>query len=155
TGGTNGLVPLKGPQESDAAVTDFVNRTLRIVRYSPREVTAISSIVQQLADAAQKSFSYLNLSDPRNLVFPAQLALSASRLATQSALRGLVTFEVLGPARVEALFRDFFEMFTEFQVFVGLEYHSVIQHCQKRLEAAPDDHGSRLELGKTLVKCGL
>jgi hypothetical protein len=74
---------------------------------------------------------------------------------TQSALRGLVTYDVMGPSRIQRLMTDFFDMFTELQVFVGLEYKDVIDRCTQRLAEAPNDHGMRLELGEALVKCGL
>ena len=147
--------PVQGPHESDGALSDFVNRAVRIVRYTPDDAAELPGAAMRLAAAARQSFGYLDLMDPRNLVFPAQLALSVSRLATQSALRGLAIYEVLGPERVVPLFRDFFEMFTEFQVFVGLEYQSVIRRCRERIAKAPHDYTTRLELGKTLIKCGL
>ncbi len=73
----------------------------------------------------------------------------------QSALRGLMTYEMLGPKKIQSLMVDFFDMFTELQVFVGLEYTQVIQKCEERLKTAPADHRIRYELGETLIKCGL
>jgi tetratricopeptide (TPR) repeat protein len=106
-------------------------------------------------EAARKSFSFVDLKDPRYLGFPAQLALSMGTLAIQSALRGLVTFEVVGPARYGKMMTDFFEMFTEVHVFIGLEYRELMDKYRVRLKAHPDDHSTRVELGRTLIKCGL
>ena len=154
-GQNRGGVPLAGPAETDGAVADFVNRAARIVRYMPGDTGELPAAAMRMAAAARQSFGYLDLTDPKNLLFPAQLALAVSRLATQSAQRGLAIYEVLGPDRVTVLFRDFFEMFTEFQVFVGLEYHDLIRRSRERIARAPDDYRTRLDLGKTLIKCGL
>ena len=54
--------------------------------------------------AARKSFSYVDFTDPRNVGFPAQVALSVGTLAVQSALRGLATYEMAGPTRRENSF---------------------------------------------------
>src|SRR5258708_7341888 len=56
---------------------------------------------------------------------------------------------------MQRLVTDFFELYTEQQVFVGLEYREVIDRGKARLAAEPGDHGTRLDLGHTLLKCGL
>lgn len=147
--------PLNGPTDIDTAVSEFMNSVARIARYTPFAASEFARASGEIVTAARKSFGYVDLNNPRNIGLPAQMALSFGTLFVQSALRGLATFEVVGPNRVQRLTVDFFEMFTELQVFVGLEYKDVIDRCQERLEAAPDDHATRLELGSTLVKCGL
>ncbi len=147
--------PLDGPHDVDTAVSDFADRASRIARYMPLDVREIPGAARDLVDAARRAFGYLDLKDPRNIVLPVQLMLAAGSLAAQSALRGLVTYEMLGPTKIQSLMVDFFDMFTELQVFVGLEYQDVITKCEERLVVAPDDHRIRYELGETLVKCGL
>ena len=147
--------PVNGPEDIDTAVSEFVDHLARIVRYSPKDFAHLPTASGQVVDAARKSFGFLDLSTPRALALPVQLALSFGTLFTQSALRGLVTWDVLGPDKIQRLMVDFFEMFTELQVFVGLEYTEVATRCRARLENTPGDHGTRLELGQTLVKCGL
>ena len=147
--------PLNGPHDVNTAVSDFADRVSRIARYTPLDSGEIGEVSRGVVDAARRAFGYLDLKDPKNIVFPAQLLLAAGSLIAQSALRGLVTYEVLGPKKVQSLTVDFFDMFTELQVFVGLEYRQVIEKCEERLKAAPDDHRIRFELGETLVKCGL
>ena len=147
--------PVDGPHDIDTALSDFANRASRIARYMPLDVREVPNASRDLLDAARRSFGYLDFRDPRNVLFPAQLMLSAGSLAAQSALRGLVTYEMLGPSRIQSLVIDFFDMFTELHVFVGLEYQDVIRKCQERLKVAPDDYRIRYELGETLVKCGL
>src|SRR2546430_2242469 len=68
---------------------------------------------------------------------------------------GLATYEVVGSTRMQRLVTDFFELYTEQQVFVGLEYREVIDRGKARLAAEPGDHATRLDLGHTLLKCGL
>ncbi|MGA2213139.1 MAG: VCBS repeat-containing protein, partial [Bryobacteraceae bacterium] len=147
--------PLDGPHDVDTAVSEFADRASRIARYMPLDVREIPGAARDLVDAARRAFGYLDLKDPLNIVLPVQLMLAAGSLAAQSALRGLVTYEMLGPTKIQSLMVDFFDMFTELQVFVGLEYQDVIAKCEERLVVAPDDHRIRYELGETLVKCGL
>jgi len=114
-------------------VSDFADRASRIARYMPLDVREIPGAARDLVDAARRAFGYLDLKDPRNIVLPVQLMLAAGSLAAQSALRGLVTYEMLGPTKIQSLMVDFFDMFTELQVFVGLEYQDVITKCEERL----------------------
>jgi hypothetical protein len=146
--------PVNGPGSVDLAVADFMNRLMRVARYSPRELSQLPAASEEILAAAQESFRNLNLTDPRNVAFPVQLALSFGTLFTESALRGLVTMEVVGPARLPRLVSDFFEMFTETPVFANLEYGDLIEKCESRLAAAPEDHRARLEIARLLSKCG-
>jgi tetratricopeptide (TPR) repeat protein len=157
TGHDNGAVkgaPVNGPEDLDLAVADFANRLMRVYRYAPLELAQLPSASGDILAAARESFRNVNLKDPRNLAFPVQLALSMGTLFTESALRGLVTLDVVGPNRVPRLVEDFFEMFTETPVFAGLEYGELIDRCEKRLAEVPGDHRARLELARVLSKCG-
>jgi len=157
TGQNNGEVkgaPLNGPEDLDLAVADFVNRLTRVYRYAPLELAKLPTTSGDVLAAARESFRNVNLKDPRNLALPVQLALSVGTLFTESALRGLVTLDVVGPTKVPRLVEDFFEMFTESPVFVGLEYGELIDRCERRLAEAPDDYRARMELARVLSKCG-
>jgi len=147
--------PTEGPADLDTAVSEFMNHVARIARYTPKQTTQLPAAAGEVAAAARKSFGFLDLTNPGNLTLPVQFALSCGTLMTQSALRGLVTFDVIGPTRIQRLTTDFYEMFTELPSFAGLEYKDIVECCKKRLEGAPGDHATRLELGQTLVKCGL
>ncbi len=146
--------PLNGPEDLDLAVADFVNRLSRVYRYSPLELAQLPATTNDIVAAARESFRNLKLSDPRNIALPMQLALSFGTLFTESALRGLVTLDVVGPGRVPRLVQDFFEMFTETPVFAGLEYGELIDRCEKRLAEVPNDFRARMELARVLSKCG-
>jgi tetratricopeptide (TPR) repeat protein len=147
-------IPVDGPSDIDTAVSDFANRLARILRYTPLDLGEIKTASGEVVEAAKRSFSYVDLKNPRHISFPAQLALSVGTLITQSALRGLATWEVMGPSRMPLLARDFVEMFTEFPVYIGLEYREAIAKASARVANAPSDHKTRLELGQMLVKCG-
>ncbi|MBZ5667781.1 MAG: FG-GAP-like repeat-containing protein [Acidobacteriia bacterium] len=157
TGQENGVVkgaPVNGPEDLDLAVADFANRLMRVYRFAPLELAQLPATSGEVLAAARESFRNLNLKDPRNLAFPVQLALSLGTLFTESALRGLVTLNVVGPARIPRLVEDFYEMFTETPVFAGLEYGELIDRCEKRLAEVPDDYRARMELARVLSKCG-
>ena len=154
-GSANRGAPVEGPSDVDVAVSDFANRVARILRYTTADSSEISRVTTEIASAARRSFSFVDLTDPKSVAFPAQLALSVGSLAVQSALRGLATIEFFGPVRIQPLMKDLFEMFTELPVFVGLEYKEIMTRCQKRLETAPDDYKTRFELGLIYGKCGL
>ena len=47
------------------------------------------------------------------------------------------------------------EVYVDTAVFIGLEYKEVIERYKERLKEKPDDHSTRLELGRMYVKCGL
>ena len=147
--------PVAGPGDLDTAISDFINHLARIVRYTPKATSEVSAASGEILAAARKSFGNLNITGASALTLPVEIALSFGTLFTQSALRGLVTLDVAGPKKVARLIEDFFAMFTEVQVFAGLEYREIVERCRTRLEHAPEDYAVRFELGDTLVKCGL
>ena len=157
TGHSNGVVkgaPVNGPEDLDLAVSDFANRLLRVYRFTPFELAKLPAASDDILAAARESFRNVGLKDGGNLAFPLQLALSVGTLFTESALRGLVTLDVVGPDRIPRLVEDFFEMFTETPIFAGLEYGELIDRCEKRLAEAPGDYRARMELARVLSKCG-
>src|SRR5438874_809292 len=137
--------PVNGPADIDAAVSEFMNRVARIARYTPLSASEFSKASGDVLAAARRSFQYIDLKDPRSFGVPAQMALSFGTLFVQSALRGLATYDVVGSTRMQRLVTDFFELYTEQQVFVGLEYREVINRGKARLAAAPDDHATRVD----------
>src|SRR5260370_30828132 len=136
-------------------VSESANRLSRIARFTPWEASHIGAASQDILEAARRSFGYIDPRDPRNLVFPIQLALSVGTLMVQSGLRGLVTYEVIGARRYPKFVANVFEMFTEIQIFVGLEYRELVERYEARLKEAPGADATRVELGRTLIKCGL
>jgi tetratricopeptide (TPR) repeat protein len=147
--------PLEGPQDMDSAVSEFANRLARIARFTPWEVSEWAAASPEVLRAARHSFGYVNLTDPRNAAFPLQLALSLGRLVVQQGLRAVMSYEVVGARGYASFLDNLVEMFTDVQVFVGLEYRELILRYEARLEREPDDDATRVELGRTQIKCGL
>ena len=147
--------PIEGPTDIDTAVSEFANRLARIARFTPWDAGELGAASQQIADAARRSFGYLDFKDPRNIAFPVQLALSVGTLMVQQGLRGIATYDLIGPERYPAFVSNVFEMFTEIQIFVGLEYRDLIEKYQDRLREFPGDDKTRMELGRNQIKCGL
>jgi hypothetical protein len=147
--------PLDGPQDIDTALSDFANRLARIARYTPWESGELGSASQQILAAARRSFGYVDFTDPRSIAFPVQLALSFGTLMVEQGLRGIATYDLIGPEQYPAFMSNVFEMFTEIQIYVGLEYGELIEKYEARLKQFPYDDGARLELGRNQIKCGL
>jgi tetratricopeptide (TPR) repeat protein len=139
----------------ETAVSDFANRLAALARFSAWDTNGWMEAGQAIMKAARQSFGGMNLADPRGMALPAQFALSVGTLLTQQALRGLATYEAVGARRLPKFFLDVIEMFTEIQVFVGLEYRDLIKQMEERLQRNPRDDGARMELAIALLKCGL
>ena len=69
--------------------------------------------------------------------------------------RAIAAFTVLGPKRIPSFVDNTVEMFSEVGMFVSLQYQTIIKRHRERLERVPGDDATRLELGRTYVKCGL
>ncbi|MCU1330221.1 MAG: repeat protein [Bryobacterales bacterium] len=147
--------PVAGPADVDTALSDLAARAMRIMTTMPLDLTQIPKVSSDMVDAARRAFEFVDLKSPSAMVLPAQLALSATSLMAQSSLRGLVAYGVLGPERVQLLMKDFITLFSELPVYLGLEYSEKIEQYKARLEVAPEDHKSRMELGDAYIKCGL
>src|SRR5580698_6800824 len=75
--------PVNGPADIDNAVSDFMNGVARIARYTPMSAADFARAWSDIFTAAKKSFSYIDLKDPRNVGLPAQMALSFGTLFVQ------------------------------------------------------------------------
>jgi ASPIC and UnbV/FG-GAP-like repeat len=147
--------PINGPGDVDAAASELANRLARVVRFTPFEVAELRSGLDKVISAARVSFGNVSAANPRNVAFPMQLALSFGTLFIQQALRVLVTYEIVGRRNYPRFLADFFESFTDTPIFVGLEYRALIQDYETRLKRWPHDDATRVELGRTQIKCGL
>jgi hypothetical protein len=147
--------PVKGPQDLDTAISEFVNHLVRIGRLTRPEGGEVVHAMRQVAHAARTSFAFLDLKDPRNVTLPVEAALSTGTLMTEVALRAISAFSVIGPKRIPQFVDNTMEMFSEVGMFVSLQYQEIIRRHKERLERAPGDDVTRTELGRTYVKCGL
>jgi ASPIC and UnbV/FG-GAP-like repeat len=146
--------PVEGPYDLDAAVSDFANRLAGIARFTHWEMSE-NLPVQEVLTAAQRSFGGVKLQGPAIFVLPLRLTLSFGTLGIQQALRGVVTFEVIGARNYSQFITDFFESFTDTPIFAGLEYQDLLSRYEARLLRAPDDDATRIEIGRLQIKCGL
>ncbi len=148
------LPPVAGPGDLDHALSELANRTLRIVHFAPISPGAISRAAREWLRAVRFSFGFVDWRSPRTLVLAALAPFSLVTLGAQAGRRGLVTLEAIGLPRYLAFIRYCVEIFSEFPVYVRLEYGEVIRQQQQWLDAHPDDASIRLELGRTLLKVG-
>ncbi len=147
--------PVNGPQDVDTAVSYFINNLIRIGRLTSPDGEALSDSMRQVMKAAQTSFSFVNLRDPRAVALPVEAALSMTTLLAEVALRAISTLSVVRPERMPRFVADTAEMFSEVGIFTSLQYRELIEQHKDRLARAPEDAGVRAELGRTYIKCGL
>jgi len=148
--------PLNGPTSSDEATSDFSNRLLRLAWSRRRSPWSLLTSWDEISRAARKSFGGLDLNNPRQLLaLPVQLPLSFGTLMAQQSLRGIHATSVLGPEGIPAFTSYMAESFADVHVFLGLQYKDLLQQYRDLVQKNPNDSGSRLDLAKTLLKCGL
>jgi tetratricopeptide (TPR) repeat protein len=92
--------------------------------------------------------------DPHTLALPFEVLLSVSGIATETLLRMIAIYSVVGPKRLKVFLANAMEVYCETAIFIGLEYKEVIERYQEQLELKPGDHKTRLELGRLYLKCG-
>src|SRR5258706_10717348 len=147
---------INGPNDIDRATSDFANRTARIVRYAALAGSAEHSVIEEIALAARASFSGVRPRDPRELLtFPLRLPLSFGSLLTQELVRGLHALEIVGTFKAPAFLIELVEAFLDYPIFQALQYKDEVERYRERLRQAPDDATARLQLGRSLIKCGL
>ena len=147
--------PVNGPQDIDAAISHFVNNLLRIGRLTRPDAAAVTEAMQRAARAAQSSFGFVNLTDPRNLMLPLEAALSTGTLMAEMALRGIAAIDLIPMERMPRFIADATEMFSEVGIFTSVQYPSLIEQHKRQLARNPNDHATRAELGRTYLKCAL
>ena len=146
--------PLNGPGDLDHAVSEVANRTARIVRVTPFEWPALPGAFQELLGVVRHSFGYVDWSDPKSLLLPLQLPLSVGTMLMDAGLRGLASLDVVGASRYLDFVAYSFEIFSDFPIYISLQYKEIIERNQKWLEAHPEDTITRARHGRVLVKVG-
>jgi len=147
--------PLNGPPNVDSALAEFAGHAMRIARRTHPERAEIVKAAGALAQSARDSFRYLDVRDPRTLVFPFTLPLSAAVLLSESMLRGIMGYSVLGPQKLAKFMGDMVDVYCDVGVYVSLQYKKLVDLHRERLREHPDDHATRVELGRVYVKLGL
>ena len=136
--------PVEGPQDLDSAISDLANRTARIARFTPFELDSAAKAWTDFVEASRRSFAYLDWKDPKNLLLPLQIPLSIGTMITSLGLRGLSSLEIIGWKRYPTFVANAFEMFTEVQIYVSVQYPALVQRYSERLEQSPHDSSARL-----------
>jgi tetratricopeptide (TPR) repeat protein len=148
------LPPVNGPRDLDHAFSELANRTMRIVHFTPLARGAIMAAIDEWLQELRFSFRFIDWKDPHTLALPLIAPFSIATLGAEAGLRGLATLEAIGAPRYLDFIKYCVEIFSEFPVYVGLEYGKIIARHQRWLEDHPDDAVTRTELGRTLVKVG-
>ncbi len=151
---TEVLAPVNGARDLDHALSELANRTIRIAYFTPRDPAALPSAFQNWLRAVNSSFQFMDWKDPRNLLMPVTLPLSMGTLLTSAGLRGMAALEVIGAPRYIEFLKYSMQIFSEFPVYVRLEYRELIERQQDWLNDHPDDAVTRMDVGRALVKVG-
>jgi tetratricopeptide (TPR) repeat protein len=146
--------PVHGPQDLDTAIADFANQLVRIGWVALPQGLPMGKVAGDVLNSARRAFGYLDFMDPRTLAWPLEMPLSIGGIATETLLRMMAIYSVVGPKKLKVFLANAAEVYCETAVFIGLEYKEVIERYQQHLELKPDDHKTRLELGRMYVKCG-
>ena len=145
--------PVNGPVELDSATSDFANRMLRSALLGR---AAPSDFASSIMDAAAKSFSQVAPRGPEEwLTFLAELGLSFGTLATQEGLRGAVAAQSMPPERLVEFSAFVLEIFSDLEIYFTLHYQDEVQRLRQEVARNPRDAARRLQLARTLMKCGL
>ena len=147
--------PVQGPRDLDTAIADFANQLVRIGWIARPEGFPAATFLRDLRNSARRSFGYLNPSNPRILALPFEIPFSTAGIATETMLRLMAIYSVVGPRRLAVFLENAAEVYCEIAVFIGLEYKELTGRYLERLKQNPHDSRTRLELGRLYIKCGL
>ena len=143
--------PIDGPPNLDHALSDFANRAARVFYFMPPKASALPRALGGLGNAAQAAFRHVDFSNPANLLM---LPLSLGTMLTDTGARALEGIDAIGAPRYAEFIRYAIQIFSEFPVYVTLEYRELIERHQQWLTANPGDAVTRKDLGRALVKVG-
>jgi tetratricopeptide (TPR) repeat protein len=146
--------PFLGPANLDQALSDLANRTARILYFTPPSAEALPGAVEHWLKAVRTSFQYFDSSDSSRLELALRLPLALGTLITDAGIRGLKTLEVTGGSRYVDFVKFCLQIFSEFPVYITLEYQELIAGQERWVAAHPADSARRMELGRGLVKVG-
>src|SRR5262249_43987387 len=146
--------PLLGPANLDQAVSDLANRTARIFYLTPPTPEALPFAFQNWLAAVRTSFQQLNAADSNRLALALRLPLAVGTLFADAGIRGLKTLEVTGATRYIDFLKFCMQIFSEFPVYITLEYQELIVRQERWVGEHPADAATRVELGRSLVKVG-
>jgi tetratricopeptide (TPR) repeat protein len=146
--------PGHDPASLDHALSDLANRTARILYLTPLSAEAVPAAFEHWLRAARLSFQHLDSTDSNRFALALRLPFALGTLLTDAGIRGLKTLEVTGGSRYIEFVKFCMQIFSEFPVYMTLEYGEMIERQEQWVAAHPADTSRRMELGRSLVKVG-
>jgi tetratricopeptide (TPR) repeat protein len=146
--------PALGPATVEEAVSDLANRTTRIAYFTPPSAEALPQAVERWFQAVRTSFQFVDSGRSNPLALALRLPLALGTLFTDAGIRGLKTLEVTGGSKYAEFVKFCIQIFSEFPVYITLEYRELIERQEQWVAAHPADGTRRMELGRSLVKVG-
>ena len=145
--------PVDGPDDVDAATAELANRLLRSALHAQLSPRGFGEASRDLVEAVEESFRLHGAG--RWLALPVELPLSMAALGVRQAERGLVAAQAV-PDGHRGEFLDFVtEIFSDLHIYFSLQYREEIDRWRERVRREPGNDRARVELGRTLIKCGL
>ncbi len=145
--------PSDGPEDVDAATSELANRLLRSALHARLTPGGIGELSREVAEAIEQSFR-LRGAD-RWLALPLELPLALAGLGLRQAELAMVAARAV-PEGEQGDFLGFVsELFSDLHVYFSLQYGREVDRWRERVRRRPGDARARLELGRTLLKCGL
>jgi hypothetical protein len=145
--------PLDGPKDVDDATSELANRLLRTALHARLSPQGVGEASCDIAQALEESFR-LRGAD-RWLTLPIELPLSLATLGLRQAERGLVAARAVPDGRLVDFVDFVTEIFSDLHIYFSLQYRQEIDRWREQLRRRPKNARARLELGRTLLKCGL
>ena len=145
--------PVDGPTNADTASSELANRLLRSALRARTDSHGLGELSRELLEAVEQSFRFRQTD--RWLSLPFELPLALAALGIQEAERSLVTAQAVPSKRLGEFAAFVTELFTDLDVYFRLEYREELRRWRDRVEREPENDRARLELGRTLIKCGL
>ena len=149
----SGGAPADGPEDFDAATAELANRLLRAARRAELSPHGLGQASREAVEAVEETLR--PRSADRWLALPIELPLALAGLGVRQAQRGLLTAQAVPEGRFGEFLGFVTELFSDLEIYFRLEYRQEIERWRVRVRRRPDDARARIELGRTLVKCGL
>ncbi len=144
-------VDATGPRNVDGAVSEVSNRITRLAT-----MTALEDAPAAWREVLENIRScFTDIDRPSGGRYGADVALSTGMLAVQQAIRGLSSHNTSREGAFGTFIVNTIEVFDDAHVYATLQYREVLERYRQRLERSPGDGPTRVEMARTLIKCGL
>jgi hypothetical protein len=141
-----------GPRNVDGAVSELSNRVTRLG--SMTSVEDVPTVWREVLADARDCFTDVERPAGGGQ-FGAELVLSSGSLAVQQMLRGLASHYTSPEGAFGTFVVNVLEVFDDAHVYATLQYREVLDRYEQRLKRNPADTTARIEMARTLIKCGL